>query len=131
MSASTLSIMAIPSLLGSAIDEAVASGLRSELFRLAAAIVGVSLMRGLFSYGQSYLAEAVSQRAAFDLRNDFFRKLQGLSFGFHDKQQTGNLMSRATSDVEAVRWFMSMGLIRGSSIIVMLLGVSTLMLVTN
>ena len=47
--------------------------------------------------------------AAFDLRNDFFRKLQSLSFGYHDQQQTGNLMSKATADVEAVRRFTSMG----------------------
>ena len=98
---------------------------------LAGAILLVSLVRGIFSYGQSYLADSLSQRAAYDLRNDFFRKLQSLSFGFHDRQQTGNLMSRATADVEAVRWFMSMGLIRGLSLVVMLGAVSALLLTTN
>ena len=128
---STASIMVIPSLLGTAIDEAVSSGLRIQLLRLSGLILLVSGLRALFSYGQSYLAEAVSQKAAYDLRNDFFRKLQSLSFGFHDRQQTGNLMSRATSDVEAVRMFISMGLIRGVSVVVLLGGVSGIMLATN
>ena len=66
-----------------------------------------------------------------DLRDDFFRKLQSLSFGFHDRQQTGNLMSKATADVEAVRMFMSMGLVRGLSIFVMVGLVAALMLTTN
>ena len=131
MAASTICMMVIPSLLGTAIDEAVSTGVHSQLLRLAGAILLASMLRGVFSYGQSYLAEAVSQRAAYDLRNDFFRKLQVLSFGFYDHQQTGNLMSRATADVEAVRWFMSMGLIRGASVVMMLVGVSAIMLTTN
>ena len=131
MVASTFTVMVIPSLLGIAIDESVSSGSKSDLLRLALLIVFVSLLRGLFSYAHSYLSESVSQRSAFDLRNDIFTKLQGLSFAFHDKQQTGNLMSRATSDIDAVKWFMSMGVIRGLSTIVMFFGVSSLMLVTN
>ena len=131
MAVATLSALVIPRLLGTAIDQALESGLRSELLVLALLIVGVSVVRGTFSYGENYLAEALSQRAAYDLRNDIFRKLQGLSFGFHDKQQTGNLMSKATSDVDAVRWFISMGMVRGLTIIVMIIAVAVLMLTTN
>ena len=128
---STVAAMFVPWLLGSAIDEALASGVRSQLLVLAGIIIAVSLLRGVFSYGQTYLAEVVSQKAAYDLRNDFFEKLQNLSFGFHDRQQTGNLMSRATADVEAVRRFLSMGLIRGASLVMMLGAVSALLMVTN
>ena len=131
MSGATLSMLVIPWLLGTAIDEALASGLRSQLFLLAGAILLVSLLRGIFSYGEAYLAESISQRAAYDVRNDFFQKLQSLSFGFHDRQQTGDLMSRATADVEAVRWYMSMGLVRGLSLVMLLAGVSALLLTTN
>ena len=131
MAVATLSALVIPRLLGTAIDQALESGLRSELLVLALLIVGISVVRGIFSYGENYLAEALSQRAAYDLRNDIFRKLQGLSFGFHDKQQTGNLMSKATSDVDAVRWFISMGMVRGLTIIVMIIAVAVLMLTTN
>ena len=134
MSASTVSMMFVPYLLGTAIDDALAPGLESKesrLLVLAGGIMLVSVLRGVFSYGQSYLADAVSQKAAFDLREDFFRKLQSLSFGFHDQQQTGNLMSKATADVEAVRMFMSMGLVRGLSIFVTVSMVGGLMLTTN
>ena len=131
MSAATLSMMAIPALLGGAINTALESGLRSELLLLGGAILLVSALRGGFSYGQTYLGEAVSQRAAYDLRNDIFRKLQSLSFGFHDRQQTGNLMSKATADVDAVRMFISMGMIRGLSIFMMLGAVGTIMFTTN
>ena len=130
MTGATLSAMVIPRLLGSAIDEALDGG-RGQLLLLGGFILLVSVLRGLFSYGQTYLAEAVSQKTAFDLRNDFFRKLQGLSFGFHDRQQTGNLMSRATQDVEAVRRFVSMGLVRGLSVVLMLGLVAAIMLSTN
>ena len=131
MVASTLSAMVIPRILGDAIDEALASGLQSRLLVLAATIVLVSLLRGVFSFGQRYLSESLSQRSAYDLREEFFRKLQGMSFGFFDKEQTGNLMSKATQDVEAVRMFISMGMVRGLSIFVMLGAVSVLMALTN
>ena len=131
MALATLSALIVPRLLGTAIDQALETGVRSELVVLALAIVGVSVVRGLLSYTQNYLSESLSQRAAFDLRNDFFRKLQSLSFGFHDSQQTGNLMSKATSDVDAVRWYISMGMIRGLTVFVMVVAVATLMLTTN
>ncbi len=131
MVVATLAAMAVPKLLGSAIDEALASGLRQELLMLGLAIVLISVVRGIFSYLQNYMAESLSQMAAFDLRNDIFKKLQSLSFGYHDRQQTGNLMSKATADVEAVRHFTSMGLIRGLSVVMMVGAVAALMLTTN
>ena len=131
MLASALSAMVIPRILGDAIDEALASGLQSRLLVLAIVIVLFSLLRGVFSFGQRYLSESLSQRSAYDLREEFFRKLQGMSFGFFDKEQTGNLMSKATQDVEAVRMFISMGMVRGLSIFVMLGAVSVLMALTN
>ena len=131
MVASTLSAMVIPRLLGDAIDEALASGLQSRLLLLAGVIVLFSLLRGVFSYGQRYLSESLSERSAYDLREDFFRKLQGMSFGFFDREQTGNLMSKATQDVDAVRMFISMGMVRGLSIFVMLGAVSVLMALAN
>ncbi len=131
MVASTLSAMVIPRILGDAIDEALASGLQSRLLLLAGAIVVFSLLRGVFSFSQRYLSESLSQRSAYDLREDFFKKLQSMSFGFFDKEQTGDLMSKATQDVEAVRMFISMGMVRGLSIFVMVGAVSVLMATTN
>ena len=131
MTLATLSAMAVPPLLGIAVDQALASGLRSQLFLLALAVIGVSVLRALFYYGQNYLAEALSHIVAYELRNDIFEKLQSLSFGFHDKEETGNLMSKATSDVDAVRFYVSMGMVRGLTVIVMVVAVAALMLATN
>ena len=61
-----------------------------------------AIIRGLFAFAQSYMAEKVSQEMAFDFRNDLFAKIQHLSFSYHDRNQTGQLMIRATDDVEKV-----------------------------
>ena len=88
------SSMAIPRLLGTAIDSALSDGVRADLAILAGVIIGLGLIRGLTGYFQSYLSEGVSQRAAFDIRNEFFEKLQRLSFGFHDNSRLGTLCLR-------------------------------------
>ena len=75
-------------------------------------IVVLSLIRGVLSYGQTYLAESLSQFVSYDLRNDFYDKVQHQSFAFHDKHHTGNLMSRAITDVENIRMFINMGVVR-------------------
>ncbi len=94
-----------------------------------AALFGLALVRGVFSFFQGYLAEKVSQSVAFDLRNDLFEKLHRLSFGYHDRAQTGQLMTRMTSDAENVRQFCGMGLINLSSAIVTMAGTLALLLV--
>ena len=112
--------MIIPRLLGSAIDEALTTGLQSRLFLVAGAVMLVGVLKGVLGYGASYLIEAASQQVAYDLRKAFFHKLQGLSFGFYDRQKTGDLMSRATVDVEAARMYVAFGLLHGMSSITFL-----------
>ena len=72
---------------------------------LAFALLAAGAARGLFAFGQTYIAESTSQKVAYDLRNEYFYRLQHLGYGFHDKQMTGGLMSRATADVEGVACF--------------------------
>ncbi len=74
-------------------------------------IIVFAVIRGLFAFIQTYMAENTSQNAAFDLRNDIFAKIQRLSFSYYDRTQTGQLMIRATDDVEKVRLFIAQGLI--------------------
>lgn len=74
-------------------------------------IVLFAVVRGLFSFAQAYFAETTSQGVAFDFRNELFSKLQRLSFSYYDQHQTGQLMIRATDDVEKVRLFIAQGLI--------------------
>jgi ATP-binding cassette subfamily B protein len=129
--ASTGFSLLIPRLLGSAVDQALGAGELSRLVLLALAILGASALRGLFGYGEGYLGEWISQRAAYDLRNALFDKLQQLSFGYHDRQQTGNLMSKATSDVEGVRWYIQQGLLRAIQLVALIAGTVVLLLVIN
>ena len=99
----------IPRLLGVAIDEMLTGEIEGKLLFLASIILFVSLVRGGLFYASLYLIEAVSNRVAYELRKDLFHKLQELSVGFYDKQHTGNLMSLATVDVEAVHWYVGFG----------------------
>jgi ATP-binding cassette subfamily B multidrug efflux pump len=82
------------------------------LLTAAIAIVIFAAMRGLFAFLQTFWAEKNSQSIAFDMRNDLFAKVQRLSFSYHDKNQTGQLMVRATDDVEKVRIFIGQGLLQ-------------------
>jgi ABC-type multidrug transport system fused ATPase/permease subunit len=112
--------MIVPALLAFAID----SGLKPEfdedgtlrmdgkvslLVITAALILAAGVFRSIFSFFQTFIAEWLSLRVAFDLRNLMFDRLQRLSHSFHDKQQTGQLMSRVTQDVEATRIFIALG----------------------
>ncbi len=85
---------------------------RDELIAISIAIVVLSIIRGVLSFLQTYLGEALSQLVAFDIRNRFYNHVQHMSFGFHDRHHTGNLMSRAITDVENIRMFINMGLVR-------------------
>ncbi len=95
------------------------------------AIVLFAILRGVFAFLQVYWAERNSQSVAFDLRNDLFAKIQRLSFSYHDRNQTGQLMIRATDDVEKVRIFIGQGLLQLVGALGLLAGTMTILLVTN
>jgi ATP-binding cassette subfamily B protein len=95
------------------------------------AIIVFASVRGLFSFLQSYNAEKLSQSMAFDMRNDLFSKIQRLSFSYHDQNQTGQLMIRATDDVEKVRVFIGQGLLMALQALVLVTGTLFILLATN
>ncbi len=95
------------------------------------ALVGLAIVRGVFNFLQGYLAEKASQGVAFDLRNTLFTKLQNLSFSYHDQVQTGQLMTRMTSDVEYVRTFAGQGLLTLLSAVLTLVGTLAVLLVLD
>jgi ATP-binding cassette subfamily B multidrug efflux pump len=103
----------------------------SALLAAGVAILLFAIVQGIFSFLQAYNAERLSQSMAFDMRNDLFSKIQHLSFSYHDKHQTGQLMIRATDDVEKVRLFMGQGLIMTLQAIVLLTGTLIILAVTN
>ena len=95
------------------------------------AIVIFAALRGLFAFLQAYWAEKNSQNVAFDLRNDLYAKIQNLSFSYHDRNNTGQLMVRATDDVEKVRIFIGQGLLQLVGSVVLLSGTLIILFSTN
>jgi ATP-binding cassette subfamily B protein len=94
-------------------------------------IVGAAMARGVFQFLQTYTGEVVAQRVAYDIRNDIYDRLQRLSFAYHDKAQTGQIMQRATQDVEGIRMFISLGVIRLVYVVVLLVATLTVMVLTS
>ena len=100
----------IPYLTGRAIDS-IRSHSKHELIIWAIVIVGAGLLRLALSVGRRLVAGRVSLGVELDLRNRLYEQLQRLELSFFDRQQTGQLMSRATVDLQSVRFFLGYGLI--------------------
>lgn len=101
------------------------------LITSAIAILIFAVLRGVFAFLQTFTAERNSQSVAFDMRNDLFAKIQSLSFSYHDRNQTGQLMIRATDDVEKVRVFIGQGLLMAVGAIILLTGTLVILFSTN
>jgi ABC-type multidrug transport system fused ATPase/permease subunit len=102
--------VAIPWLVGEAVD-AITNRDRSALLPLGLAIVGAGLLRLGLTLARRLVAGRVSLAVEFDLREKVYSHLQALELGFFDGQQTGQLMSRATVDLQSIRFFLGYGLI--------------------
>ncbi len=90
-----------------------------------------AVLRGVFSFLQAFMSESASQGLAFDLRNAIFEKIQRLSFSYYDQNQTGQLMVRATDDVERLRTFIAQGLIMSVQSFLLLGGAIVVLAFTN
>jgi ATP-binding cassette subfamily B protein len=121
----------IPRMLGEGIDTVLGSGERSFIIIAAVVVVASGLLRGVAGYGNRYFSEVVSQKVSYNIRNALYDRLQRLSFQFHDQNQTGQLMSRATVDVEATRMFFAMGLLGIVQVLLIVLGVTYMILSIN
>jgi ATP-binding cassette subfamily B protein len=135
----TAATMIVPIFIGDAVNNALhydaatlkVTGDMKLLVFYGVAIIILSLLRGLFSFGQSYFAEYAGQKVAYDIRNGLYDRIQRLSFAFHDKSQTGQLMSRATQDVEAVRFFLSMIVVRLVNLLLTFVVITVILLRMN
>ncbi len=126
-----LANLAAPQLLRILIDQGINQLQMNRIIQVSIGLIGVAVIRGLFNFLQGYWGEIASQGVAYDLRNTIFEKLQKLSFSYHDRSQTGKLMTRMTSDVELVRMFVGRGALMLASAIVMLLGTLVIMFAMN
>ena len=127
----TAADLVIPKLLGRVIDTGLKEGLLATLLVLAAMVVALTAGRGLAQFGRQFASEWLGQRVVFTMRNQLYRHVQSLSFGYHDRARTGELMSRTTSDVERVRRFASMGAFQLVQIVLLLVGAAVMLFVTD
>lgn len=93
----------IPWIIKDMIDEVLADKNGTMLNWIAASIIAIFIVRGLFWYGQNYLMSYVGQSVIIDIRAAVFKKLQRLSVSFYDKNKTGTIMSYVTNDVNTLQ----------------------------
>jgi len=103
--------LVVPALTQRIIDNGIGARIVAWIVWGAVAMVAVALLRALFTFLQGYWAAKASQNVAYDMRNALYQKIQKLSFGYHDRAQTGQLLTRATSDVDRVQMFVGRGFI--------------------
>ncbi|MDI6901340.1 MAG: ABC transporter ATP-binding protein [Anaerosomatales bacterium] len=120
-----------PQLLRRIIDVGIAQSRSDVIWTGALGLVGVAAAGGLAQFVQGYLSAKASHGAAYDMRNAIFARLQELSFSYHDRAQTGQLITRVTSDVDLVRDFVGGGLVQAVSAVIMLVGAVALLLAMN
>jgi ATP-binding cassette subfamily B protein len=120
-----------PQLFRWGIDQGIAQKDLKTVLYSGGLMVLIAIGRGLFNFGQSFWAEAVSQGVAYDLRNRIFTKIQNLSFSFHDQAQTSQLLTRITSDIEQIRTFVGTSLIQVVGAVVSLVTISIIVLIMN
>ena len=123
--------VAIAFLTGAALEDALTSGDLRTIWLFALAILGLGLLRSLLMMGRRLISGRQALAVEFDMRNGLYAKLQRLSFGFYDRHQTGQLMSRATVDLQAVRFFLGYGLIFFFQHVMTIVGVTIVMFVVN
>ncbi len=120
-----------PQILRIVIDQGISAKNLSVIIYTSLGLLAVAVVRDLATFGQGYWSEKASQSAAYDMRNAIFSQLERLSFSYHDKAQTGQLMTRVTSDVDTVRAFTGAGVLQLLNAVVMLIGSATILLISN
>ncbi|HEY6285482.1 MAG TPA: ABC transporter ATP-binding protein [Ktedonobacteraceae bacterium] len=127
----TLTSLITPQILQALINRGISASNLSVILYASLLLLLVAAIRNLFTFTQGFWSEKASQSAAYEMRNAIFARLENLSFSYHDQAQTGQLMTRVTSDVDTVRNFTGNGLLQLVNAIVMLFGSAIILLLTN
>jgi len=120
-----------PLIIGSIVDQGISGGNISAIGWGTIALMVLAVIRGAFVFLSGRWTTVASQSVAYDLRNAIHDKLQSLSFSYHDQAETGKLLTRATSDVDRVRFLTGRSLLMLSQVIVLIIGIAISMSVMN
>jgi ATP-binding cassette, subfamily B, multidrug efflux pump len=101
------------------------------IFTSAALLLGLSFLRAAVAFGQRFFGERLSHHVAYDIRNDLYDKVQHLPFSYHDQSQMGEIITRAITDIDAVRGFIAQALMDGINVTVLIMGVIAAMAVLS
>ena len=127
----TVARLVIPRMTQTIIDDGIGAGSMQIIIRAGLAMVGLAILSSVFTFLQGALSARSAQGVAYDMRNQLYAKIQSLSFSYHDRAQTGQLLTRATSDVEMVHNFIGTGFIMFINAILMMVGSIALLFATN
>ncbi len=119
--------LVVPQIIKQAIDRGLTQGTATTLFWAAGVILALAFARAAVAFVRIYFGEWLTHRVAFDLRNHFYSSLQSLPFAFHDRAQTGDLMSRATSDITETERFAGIGVLDLFATVLLVIGVAVAM----
>lgn len=127
----TLLNLLVPQIIKGAIDNGLAAGDPSAMFIAGGFILVIALLRGLAGFGQRFYGLWLTYRFSYDIRNQFYRRMQALPFSFHDRTQTGDIMSRVTNDITETERFVGIGLMDLTAVVLLLAGVIVAMLLED
>jgi ATP-binding cassette, subfamily B, multidrug efflux pump len=116
--------LTIPQLIRWIIDSGVRQEQGGVLIGASLGLLGLALVRGIFTFLEGRWSEIASQNVAYDLRSDIQHKLTLLSFSFHDQTETGDLLARAVQDVERIRFLTGRATVRMIEAFLLLTGTS-------
>jgi ATP-binding cassette subfamily B protein len=123
--------LVLPAIIRQVIDIGLAGNDNSFLIQAALVLLGLGLLRSLLSYGQRYIGEWISHHVSYDLRNKLYDHIQHLTFNFHDRMQSGQLISRTIEDVRSVQRFTGQGIAELAKVIMLFVGIVTLLILDN
>jgi ABC-type multidrug transport system fused ATPase/permease subunit len=123
--------MGIAYLTGTGLEKALTAATSSQLYVVAALVLAVGAARALFMSGRRLISGRQALGVEFDMRNALYAKLLRLSFGFYDRHQTGQLLSRATVDLQTVRFFLGYGLVFLFQNVLTIVGATAIMFIVN
>jgi ATP-binding cassette subfamily B protein len=127
----TLLNLAIPQVIRWAIDHGIAGRDLGLLGRAAAILLALGLLRWLLVFTQGRWSEVASQNVAYELRGAVQRQLTALSFAYHDRAQTGELLSRTVQDVDRVRFLTGRSIVRLLDGAILMIGTAAILLWMN
>lgn len=120
-----------PLIIRDIIDRGIGGGAPAAIQQGVLLLLGLTLVKGVFTFLYGRWTEIASQNVAYDLRNEIHRKLQSLSFSYHDHAETGQLLTRAISDVDRIRFLTGRALVSLSQLTVLVLGIAVSMMMMH